>query len=189
MSNKNQANSSHQDYLSLEEATKFCNYSQEYLSLRARQGKLKALKFSNKWVTTAAWLEDYQNQAEDYHNQIKNKRLKKEPKKISRPAPPANLPIKRLFEMTLSFSEVNPPLRAVLVVVLIMAGVFFAKDSLSENYYYFLPYIQNITQNIAGLSDDFFVAAVNHEDTLKSLSDIFREYGRWVKDQAIELLY
>lgn len=189
MSNKNQENSNHQDYLSLEEATKFCNYSQEYLSLRARQGKLKALKFSNNWVTTAVWLQDYQKQVEAYQNQIKNKRLKKQSRKISRPAPPANLPVKRLFEMKLSFREVNPVLKAVLAVVLITAGVFFDKESLLENYHNLSPYVQNVTQNVAALSDDFFVAAVNHEDTLKSLSDIFKEYGQWVKGQAIELLY
>ena len=177
------------NYLSLEEATKFCHYSQEYLSLRARQGKLKALKFSNNWVTTAAWLQDYQKQVEAYQKQIKSKRLKNQPRKSSRPAPPANLPVKRLFEITLSFREVNPALRAVLVVVLITAGVFFGKGDLLETYYDFLPYVQNTSQAITQFSDDFFLAEVNREETLESLSDIFKEYAQWLKDQAIELLY
>jgi hypothetical protein len=47
------------EYISLQAATKFCNYSQEYLSLRARQGKLKSAKFGRKWVTTKAWLDEY----------------------------------------------------------------------------------------------------------------------------------
>ena len=33
------------EYISLTEASVNCKYSQEYLSLRARQGKLKAVKF------------------------------------------------------------------------------------------------------------------------------------------------
>jgi hypothetical protein len=48
-----------EQYLSLQEATKHCVYSQEYLSLRARQGKLKALKIGRNWVTKKEWLEDY----------------------------------------------------------------------------------------------------------------------------------
>lgn len=48
-------------YISLQEATKFCNYTQEYLSLRVRQGKLKAVKFGRNWVTKKEWLEEYFN--------------------------------------------------------------------------------------------------------------------------------
>ena len=55
-------------YISLREATKYCNYSQEYLSLRARQGKLKAVKFGRNWVTTREWLEDYIKKVKDYKN-------------------------------------------------------------------------------------------------------------------------
>lgn len=47
------------EYISLQEAAKYCNYSQEYLSLRARRGKLKAVKFGRNWVTKKEWLEEY----------------------------------------------------------------------------------------------------------------------------------
>ncbi len=47
------------EYISLAEASKLCNYSQEYLSLRARQGKLKAVKLGRNWVTTQEWLNEY----------------------------------------------------------------------------------------------------------------------------------
>ncbi len=47
------------NYISLQEATKYCNYSQEYLSLRARQGKLKAIKIGRNWVTTKKWVKEY----------------------------------------------------------------------------------------------------------------------------------
>ena len=47
------------NFISLAEATKFCKYSQPYLNLRIRQGKLKAVKFGRNWMTTKEWLEDY----------------------------------------------------------------------------------------------------------------------------------
>ena len=46
-------------YISLREATKYCNYSQDYLKLRARQGKLKAVKIGRNWVITKEWLQEY----------------------------------------------------------------------------------------------------------------------------------
>ena len=46
-------------YISLQIASQHCDYSQEYLSLRARQGKLKSVKFGRNWVTTKEWLEEY----------------------------------------------------------------------------------------------------------------------------------
>lgn len=61
------------EYLSLEEATKHCNYSQEYLSLRARQGKLKAVKIGRNWVTTEDWIKKYVSQVEEYNKRIKGK--------------------------------------------------------------------------------------------------------------------
>lgn len=47
------------DYISLKEATKFCKYSQDYLKLRARQRKLKAVKIGRNWLTKREWIEEY----------------------------------------------------------------------------------------------------------------------------------
>ena len=44
------------------EASQLCDYSQEYLSLRARQKKLKAVKMGRNWVTTKEWLDEYVRQ-------------------------------------------------------------------------------------------------------------------------------
>ena len=52
-------NLNQKEYISLTEAAKYCDYTQEYLSLRARQGKLKAKKFGRNWVTTKQWVEQY----------------------------------------------------------------------------------------------------------------------------------
>lgn len=47
------------EYISLQEATKYCNYSQEYLSLLARKGILEAVKFQRDWMTTRKAVEEY----------------------------------------------------------------------------------------------------------------------------------
>lgn len=51
----------HQGYISLKEATQYCDYSLEYLSLLARKGKLPAVKFQRNWMTTREAIEDYKN--------------------------------------------------------------------------------------------------------------------------------
>ena len=61
-----------ENYISLQEATKFCNYTQEYLSLRARSGKLKAAKFGRNWVTKKEWVAEYVGKAEEYKNNFSN---------------------------------------------------------------------------------------------------------------------
>lgn len=47
------------DLISLAELATETPYSQEYLSLRARQGKLRAVKQGRVWYTTPGWLDDY----------------------------------------------------------------------------------------------------------------------------------
>ncbi|MFH1030921.1 MAG: hypothetical protein V1770_06750, partial [bacterium] len=49
-------------YISLADASRYSRYSQEYLSLRARHGKLKAVKNGRNWVTTMDWVKDYENE-------------------------------------------------------------------------------------------------------------------------------
>ena len=48
-----------QGFINLKEASKHCDYSQEYLSLLARKGKLSAIKLNKEWVTTRESLEEY----------------------------------------------------------------------------------------------------------------------------------
>ena len=54
------------EYLSLSKVAELCNYSQEYLSLRARQGKLKAVKIGKNWFTTEHWLKEYMDNVNSY---------------------------------------------------------------------------------------------------------------------------
>lgn len=47
------------EFISLAEATKYCDYSQEYLSKLAKEGRLDAHKKSRNWVTTKKAIEEY----------------------------------------------------------------------------------------------------------------------------------
>ena len=47
------------EYISLAKAAELCEYSQDYLSLRARNKKLRAKKLGRNWFTTIEWLEEY----------------------------------------------------------------------------------------------------------------------------------
>jgi hypothetical protein len=75
------------DFISLQEATKYCQYSQEYLSLRARQKKLKSVKLGRNWFTKKEWLEDYLKEIQKYNEKQKIRRQIK---------PPDNLPVEDL---------------------------------------------------------------------------------------------
>ncbi|MDF1498501.1 MAG: helix-turn-helix domain-containing protein [Patescibacteria group bacterium] len=48
-------------YISLYEAAKLTNYSQEYISLLCRQKKIEATKIGRNWVIKKEWVEDYIN--------------------------------------------------------------------------------------------------------------------------------
>lgn len=56
------------DYISLQEAAKYCGYTPEYLNLRARQGRLKAVKFARNWLTKKEWLQEYLDNANGNNN-------------------------------------------------------------------------------------------------------------------------
>jgi len=67
---RNKEKISRYKYISLQEASKLCSYSQDYLSLRARQGKLKAIKKGRNWTTTRQWLNQYVSSAQRTHQYI-----------------------------------------------------------------------------------------------------------------------
>ncbi len=60
----------HEKLISLKEAAELCEYSQEYLSLRSRQGKLKAKKIGRTWMTTKSLLDEYINSTKEYFNNL-----------------------------------------------------------------------------------------------------------------------
>ena len=52
------------NYISLRQATKLCDHSQDYLNLLVRKGRLRAVKIGRNWVTTEEWLQNYLDRVE-----------------------------------------------------------------------------------------------------------------------------
>jgi excisionase family DNA binding protein len=83
-------------FISLAEAAKLTNYSQDYISLLCRQGKLRAEKLGRNWVTTKEWVYSYVDNTEGKGESVvpvkikaapevkKNKNEKKESKRKER---------------------------------------------------------------------------------------------------------
>jgi len=70
-----------QNYISLSEAAKLTNYSQDYISLLCRQKKLKGTKIGRNWVTTKQWLEEYTEKTKG-KNIVSNKTKKSKKIKV-----------------------------------------------------------------------------------------------------------
>ena len=136
-------------YISLQEAAQCCNYSQEYLSLRARQGKLRALKFGRNWVTKKEWLEEYLKEVEEYNNNLEVKKFV---------APPENLPVEETFPEFLklkieNFKIPKPALKVrlgfvvVLVFVLLITGIFHKRESFKISFETLTPFVVELNEN------------------------------------------
>lgn len=54
-----------EEQISLQEATKFCSYSQAYLGKLAKEGRIDAHKEGRNWVTTEKAIKDYMKNKED----------------------------------------------------------------------------------------------------------------------------
>ncbi|MFH1462755.1 MAG: hypothetical protein ABIG08_03630, partial [bacterium] len=140
------------NYISLQKATKYCKYSQEYLSLRARQGKLKAVKFGRNWVTKKEWLDEYFQKVEEYNNNNNFRTKKPVVQKFAAPAfvkttagkPPKNLPIEKtpLFR----FGLVPAPILILVVGVLLIAGVVSGKTQFQNAYQSLNPFVEKLGQ-------------------------------------------
>lgn len=63
------------DYITLYEAAKLCSYSEPYLRLRARQGKLKSIKLGSRWVTKASWIKEYEARVQEWNDKIAAKAI------------------------------------------------------------------------------------------------------------------
>jgi len=74
MENNDSAGLGENNFITLHQATKFCNYSQDYLNLRARQKKLRAGKIGRNWVTTREWLDEYGRQVEQWNAIVQEKK-------------------------------------------------------------------------------------------------------------------
>ena len=140
------------NYISLKEATKYCNYSQEYLSFRARQGKLKAVKFNRNWVIKKEWLEEYLSQVGEYNQKINKEKIAP---RIA--IPPENLPIEGVKESTSPGLNLTERLKLVPIPIVMVLGfilitsIFYGKDSFQNVYNDLDSCVINISQGGSSL--------------------------------------
>jgi len=186
-------------YISLSEASKSCNYSQEYLSLRARQGRLKSAKFGRNWVTTEEWLAEYIKKSEEYnsvHNgnghRIRHAEEIKAPslittfpkdksvdiEKIKIIKIPKNLPIEK---------EPKPRFRfaMALIIFLFIAGGIFSQKVFLKNSFKNISYLVAQEKN---LGFDKINANINSGNFTADLQEKFKEYLKFLAD-SIELQF
>ncbi|HJN62271.1 MAG TPA: hypothetical protein QGH92_01555, partial [Candidatus Parcubacteria bacterium] len=167
-----------ENYISLQEATKYCNYSQEYLSLRARKGKLRALKFGRNWVTKKEWLNEYLDKIKEYNGKINHQEVVK----AESVGPPENLPVAK-EEITEDQLVEIPRLRfgfaLALVFVLITAGTVFGKESLQSVFKDISPIVQKATHQLSEVTLDL--------QTAQSATSLFKGYGSWMSKQPSKI--
>ncbi|MBI1984679.1 MAG: hypothetical protein HYS60_01040, partial [Candidatus Wildermuthbacteria bacterium] len=150
-------------YISLEEASKLGAYSQEYLSLRARQKKLQAVKIGRNWVTTKEWFYEYVGNAEEFKNNVKNGNGNHKHVEA-----PANLPIEDLFkERQILLQKSIPLMRLVMVsalVILTATGIALGKDGLAEAYQKANQKVQEFAAGFdKGIQDSFKTVSLRVE--------------------------
>jgi hypothetical protein len=175
------------DYISLQASTKYCAYTQQYLSLRARQGKLKAVKFGRNWVTKREWVEEYSEKARQYNAKNFGEIF------IANIEPPKNLPVaKSKFVGALKISAA-----LAFVCALSGAGIAFGEPSFLTVSDALNPYIGELTastnilisatvesfENVFADVNDFSDKFANVYYQTGSVAELFIQYGDWVLDK------
>ncbi|HEB13579.1 MAG TPA: hypothetical protein ENI13_01215, partial [candidate division CPR3 bacterium] len=150
------------EFISLEKATEYCDYTQEYLSLRARQKKLKAQKIGRNWVTTREWLQEYVESVEEYKNGNEEaKKVAPQPRRVEPTSPP---PFETEFKEIIKKPIRFPSFKLVGVVALLFLFVFtgvFGKEGI-------IPLIKKIDEEVQQFSqraDDLVIAALDFDYT------------------------
>lgn len=160
-------------YISLQEATKYCNYSQEYLSLRVRQGKLKATKIGRNWVTKKEWLEEYLRVFGEKETE------KKKTPQLRKIEPPSNLPIETPTQkLEISVAEISKTkirlrLTVVLIFILFLGGIFLLGKTKPIS---FSAEIKNNYQKAT-----VTIMEIGSEEVQASTANVFKRYAFWLK--------
>ena len=156
------------EYISLKEATKYCSYSQDYLSLRARQGKLKAVKIGRNWVTKKEWVEQYLKNLKSFPK--KRKKSSAQYSQVQNKIPFSELQKKNLI---LGFRVL------VVMNILLMVGILFFLWKNQTEYA-----LGQIKDNY--LSKEIAIALVS-EDPSASAFETFQEFSIWLKEKLLVL--
>jgi len=164
-------------YISLQEAAQYCGYSQEYLSLRARQGKLKAVKIGRNWVTTKEWVQGYEKKVKEYNNQLRAEELAVSKQKAQE---------FKLPELKLSFPKqfLKPVLKLSLVFVLAITGIVMSRELVNGfNHFVFeaTPYLKNVVADVSDGANDFINNSEIKENAKQTINTV-GEYNQWLRD-------
>lgn len=106
--------------ISMFEAAKLCPYEQDYVSLLARRGLLKAEKIGRKWYTTVEWLNDYLKKMRP--NEIIE--IKSEKLKIKSINSNTDKKRRRIFENGLILKPLVFWFLSVAGIVILIAGIY-----------------------------------------------------------------
>ena len=153
-------------YISLQEASNHCDYSQEYLSLRARQGKLKSVKNGRNWVTTLEWLVGYIKDTEVVKAEIEKAKKEKQGNKVEQKIPvtiiekvkitsvPENLPVENYFISDRKKINTKPssPLVLSAFIILFFSSIIFGEKTIVQCLNSF-----NTASQITGNAGDVFI--------------------------------
>ena len=147
---------SEEKYLSLSEAAKYTPYSAEYLSLRARQGKLKAIKIGKIWVTKKEWVEEYVRKYRGMEEVEKIPNTKNQKSKIKIPKIKFQIP------------KIKTEILFALTILLLFVSVALAKDSLKI-------LAKEIVLSLEEVGEDFMIVANSQIQKLNSSLSKTRE--------------
>ena len=157
-------------YISLSEAAIYSGcYSQEYLSLRARHGKLKAVKFGRNWVTTKEWLNEYLEGVNNYKNNQKKHEKGRLPDKHLVPSY-SSPSLNNYFQPA---RKVRFVLAYVLVFLLLSTGIVLA-------YPYLDPVFKSANTFIRDNSNQLAVNILSFSnDVSEDINDISEDIGEF----------
>ncbi|MCP6727006.1 MAG: hypothetical protein KJI69_03220, partial [Patescibacteria group bacterium] len=196
------------EFISLEQATEYCDYTQEYLSLRARQKKLKAQKIGRNWVTTKEWLKEYVESIDGYNRNIK--KVASQPRRVEHVSPlPFETEFKEIVKKPIRFPSFKLAGVVALLLLFVFTGAFGKEGILSllekidEEVQEFSQAVDN--RIITALEFDYTIAlkqtaavAVGGAETLgegfiysaqnpAAVGEITSEYINWLQTSIIEL--
>ncbi|XOB41124.1 MAG: hypothetical protein ACKKMW_00005 [Candidatus Nealsonbacteria bacterium] len=177
------------NYISLKQAAEYCDYSHDYLSLRARQGKLKAVKLANNWMTKKKWLDRY---LKKHQKKVKQKVIKTEVVKIL--PPPDNLPVEefqpgvKVFRSISITRMLRTGVVSVLIAGLLISGALAGKGFFSNTL---MPHLAQTHRVIGKFLNRSVLPIIEDYPILRnvlfslaaageSVGDILRAYFSWL---------
>ena len=197
------ATSATKQFISLQEAAEISPYSQEYLSLRARQGKLQAIKRGRNWSTTKAWLQEYVAKSDDYKSLVEEKRHAESIQKqevtnaalIPWPDPPLSLPVHapeadewehgteaEVAARTIFWRKFQFVLATVTLIVFFGVSVTQGKDEIMRVVDDVSPVVISTSALVLSATEQFgFV--VGEKIFVAGISELVQEYTSWLSGQ------